>query len=79
MKKVRFVRVDWIDSVTNGGWSAAASVADGAEPTHIVSGGFLLEKNNRHVVIAQSLSESTQEVCNLLTIPRGNVVRIRRP
>ena len=79
MKKVRFVRVDWIDSVTNGGWSAANSVSTGAEPTHIVSGGFLLEKNKRRVVIAQSLSESTQEVCNLLTIPRGNVVRIRRP
>lgn len=78
MKRVHAVTVQWLDSNINGGWNAAASVASSAAPTAIASVGYLLEKTRKHVVLAQSLSERTQEVGNLLTIPRFAVVSIKR-
>lgn len=78
MKKVHAVLVRWVDSTTAGGWNAAVTVASTAKPTSIVSVGYLLEKTNKRVVLGQSLCEGTQEVCNLLTIPRFAVTAIER-
>ena len=54
------------------------TVATGVEPTSIASVGYLLEKNHKRVIIGQSMSVGTQEICNLLTIPRFAVQSIKR-
>lgn len=79
MKRVHPVSVRWIDSTMNGHWHAASAVGAALDPTAtIASVGYLLEKTRKHIVLAQSLSEGSQEVGNLLSIPRFAVVSIKR-
>lgn len=78
-KVVRRVEVTWRDSINQGGWDSAAAVRKhGITPTTCVTTGYLLEKDRERVVLAQSLSEQTNEVGNLVAIPRFAVMSIRR-
>lgn len=77
MKKMSLVRVDWVDSVTHGGWRDLGSVKD-YNHCPAVSVGYLAKKDRDVLVIAPHVSSGTDEGCGLMTIPRCSVKKITK-
>jgi hypothetical protein len=79
VKKIRPVRVSWDDSVGHGHWHSSEQVrADPPRPSRIETIGYLLEKKKNSIVLAMSVSEGTNEVMHLLSIPRRAVTSLER-
>ena len=72
MKTVRPVKVVWVDSLCAGGW-VSDEAARLAQPSTITSVGFLLERDRKRVVIAQSVPDEVGEVGDVLAIPAAAV------
>lgn len=77
--KHKAVLVTWLDAASRSGWHSRSSKADRARisrstPLEIKSLGWLMEKNDKCIVISQSLSKWSAG--ELLTIPRSCVVSI---
>jgi hypothetical protein len=47
-------------------------------PSRIETIGYLLEKRKKSLVLAMSVSEDTNEVMHLLSIPRKSVTSLER-
>ena len=77
MKTIRPVKVKWTDSIHGAGWNDHRA-ASTSRPTKITTVGYLLERDKDRVVVAQSVSDDTEELGNLLTIPRAAVRSIKR-
>jgi len=72
------VEVEWRDSMSRGGWESAASHRSQRAVGPIRSIGFLLQSDKDVVQLAQSMSGLTGHVTDTITIPRENVVRMRK-
>ncbi len=67
------VCVEWVDSSVVQGWELQECAE--RDVAHCSSVGWLLEKTQERVTIAQSQS-TTGSIMNTLTIPRGAVTAI---
>lgn len=74
----RMVRIDWTDSVSFG-HQRWRDLKEGEEltPSQIVSVGFLLHADKRHVRITGHLDDNENE-SGCFTIPRGCITKMRR-
>ena len=50
------VEVKWVDPAANGGWKPLKETIEEAEPTPCRSVGFLIRRDKRRVVLAQSFN-----------------------
>ena len=76
--RYRVVTVYWVDSATYDKWQEADAER---EPYEIATTGYLVRKTSKQVEIASTVAD-LGDVCSLITIPLGCVVRIetrRRP
>ncbi len=72
------VEVEWVDSCTNGKWASVDVHRAESRPSLCRSIGYLLERSDKRVVVAQSMSTDTGHVSDTMAIPRVAVKRMRR-
>jgi len=73
------VEVTWVDAASDrNGWQPHG--AKDAQPSQQVihTIGYLLEKTDRYVHLAQSISEEMDQTSERITIPAGCVIQIRK-
>lgn len=66
--------MDWVDSYSEHGWMSEEEALLN-KPAECSSVGFLLLKNNKYVILAQS--DSSHNVADLITIPKGCITNIQ--
>lgn len=76
-KKLKCVRIDWIDASGNGNWSEGE-----LNIIECVTVGVLLEQDREQVRVALSLApnhkrDSTSRCCHVMAIPRKGIVRMK--
>lgn len=74
--KPRLAIVTWVDSATRRPPWSSDDEALSLRPTDVITVGWLMKRGRRRIVLAQSLSSSTQ-IGNVFTIPRGCVKSIQ--
>ncbi len=77
--KLPIYQIDWNDAGLTTGWQALDGVEHGTSKVRSV--GYLIEKTDKHVALAQSLattSTKTKLVDAIMTIPRGWITRMKR-
>lgn len=77
MKRRRILEVEWDDSATLSRW--------GYEKEHTESSvakcrsvGYLIERNEKHIVLALNASDETGRVGDTISIPAACVRKVRR-
>lgn len=72
----KFVEVWWLDAVSGHDWMEEADLPD---PTVILSRGWLVKETDKAYILSSSI-DTREEGCvsEILTIPRGSVVDIRK-
>jgi len=78
MKRFRAVEVTWIDASSSNSWRTIAVHAeeDDVPPFLVKSLGWVLRRNSRVLILAQSVSHNGQAM-DVLTIPAGMIKRVR--
>lgn len=72
------VEVEWIDSCTNGVWAPPSYHITESKPTTCRSIGYILVEDTKKIVVAQSMSLNTGNICDTMSIPRVAVLKIKR-
>jgi hypothetical protein len=72
------VEVEWRDSASRGGWDSVGNHRQRRQVGPCRSIGYLLTQDKDVVQLAQSMSSMTQDVNDTVTIPRENVIRMKR-
>ena len=76
-RKMKIVQIKWIDScASNQNWNFVQDFDGDIEPIKIISVGFLLQENDDVITIAQNYGTNPEQVCNLMTIPKGCIKQI---
>ena len=79
MTKLPIVEVEWVDSCTGHGWNSPEQhLENRKEGTRCRTAGYLLERNAKRVMIAQSVGDDTGDVADSVSIPAVSVKRLRR-
>lgn len=73
----KLVEIEWIDSMTNGGWRSIESYK--ADPPLAIcrTAGYLLERSKDHVTVMQNQSLRSGHVSDSMSIPMVAVKSIR--
>ena len=72
MKKTLWVvTVLWVDSFVTAGWADTMPAPAECETT-----GYLIHRDKKTMVVAQSISHSSGAACSLIAIPRSCVTNI---
>lgn len=74
MKKLKAVHVVWIDSATEAAWTRLEDLDKNLDVTHSV--GFLIEKNEKFILLALSFDIESQSVNNYMYVPRVAVLKM---
>jgi len=73
------VEVAWVDAASDrNGWQSVGSHEAKPSQQVIYTVGYLLEKNDRYVHLAQSVSEQMDQTAERITIPAGCVLTIKK-
>ena len=72
---MKLVLIEWEDSYSYGGWHARDSGLDIVAAC--VSMGLLIDGNDNQVTIAQSMSKTSGNIGDTITIPKGCIKRMR--
>lgn len=77
MKEMQIVKIEWVDSISNGGWEIERSAKD-IHPGHVTSVGYLFDCSDDYVTIVQNYigEEGMEQACNVMSIPRCAVKSI---
>ena len=70
--RYRVVTVHWLDSATYDKWQ---EVEAERKPFEVATTGYLVRKTPKQIEIASTVAE-VGDICSLITIPLGCVVRI---
>jgi hypothetical protein len=75
------VEIEWHDALTHGSWSTRedhCEQAHQAEQGLLKTVGYLVRETKHSITVAQSMSSVSQHISDSMTIPRGEVHRIRK-
>lgn len=72
------IEVEWRDSHSHQGWDTTEGHRGNASVGPMRSIGYVLAKDRHIIQLAQSMSAITGHVADTITIPRENVIRMRR-
>lgn len=75
------VKVEWIDScASNNEWILGSDVDkwDNIEPIKIFTYGILIKEDKDYIVVSQNYGIDPEQYCNLMSIPRGCVVKVSK-
>lgn len=70
------VEVEWIDSCFNRGWDSQENYEKNAGISTCRSAGYLLSRDDKQIVIVQSISNNS--LSEAIAIPLVAVVKLRR-
>lgn len=74
---MKAIKVEWIDSCSsNTNWSILEEFNGDIEPIKITSYGVLFQETEDCITIAQNYGTNPEQVCNLMTIPKGCIKNI---
>ena len=72
-------RIDWIDSTSsNSTWTLLSELDGELRPIEISTYGVIVKKTKEFIIVAQNYGIDPDQVCNLMTIPRGCIKKITR-
>lgn len=75
------VQVEWDDSQFAGGWEHETTLNPDYEMPVVYTTGFLVQETDKYLTIAQSMifyHDVSNQLCGLMTIPRGCIRSIRK-
>lgn len=75
---MKVVKIEWIDScASNQNWILKEDFNNeyDIEPIIIVSFGVLVKETENYITIAQNYGFNPEQFCNLMTIPKGCIVK----
>ena len=73
----KVVEIEWIDSMTNGGWRSIESYKGDPALALCRTAGYLVEKTKDHITIMQNQSLRSGHVSDSMSIPMVAVKSIR--
>ena len=79
METLSNVKVIWIDSFSsNQGWTLLKDLDfEDMEPICIETYGKLIKETEEYVTVAQNYGIEPEQICNLMTIPKGCIKEIK--
>ena len=72
----RCVEIEFTDACTSGGWMALERQRKETGTSLCRSIGFLVDATADHVTVAQSISQTTENVSDTMSIPRAAIRRM---
>ena len=70
------LKIEWIDSCSsNSGWTLKEELDGDIEPITILSYGVVINRTEHTITIAQNYGINPEQCCNLMTIPKGCIVK----
>lgn len=76
---MKVVKVEWIDScASNHEWMLTEDMKawDDVKPISISTWGVLVQEDANYIVVAQNYGTDPEQVCNLMSIPKGCIVNM---
>lgn len=75
MKEVKII---WIDScASDSHWTLLEDGFDDVEPIEIRTYGVIIKETDNYIVVAQNYGINPEQVCNLMSIPKGCIKEIK--
>ena len=73
----KVVRIDWIDSCASDLNWVFVEEFNKVEPIKITTYGVLFQETDDAITVAQNYGHNPEQVCSLMTIPRGCIKSIK--
>lgn len=70
----RVVEIEWCDAVLSEGWARVERIPN--RPTECRTVGYLAKQDRHAVTVSLSLSDTTNNVGDIMTIARPNIRRM---
>lgn len=68
---MKAVKIEWIDSCTSDiNWVLLEDI-DEAEPINITTYGTVIKETEDYICVAQNYGSNPEQVCNIISIPKG--------
>jgi hypothetical protein len=77
-RKYPLVEIEWTDSCSSNGWGTPERHMSKYTISRCRSVGYLIERNAKHVIVSQSLSDDTGNAAEVLAVPASCIKRLRR-
>lgn len=75
---MKVVRIDWIDScASNLSWTFPEELKENVLPIIITTYGVVFQETDKFITVAQNYGYNPEQVCSLMTIPKGCVQSIK--
>lgn len=72
------LEIEWVDSCSSKGWgSRDYHIKDFAE-SHCRTVGYLIERSKTSMSLAQSISDDTKNLADVMSIPTVAIKKVRR-
>lgn len=75
------VWVEWCDAQSHSGWRHESDLNDKYELPIVHTFGFIVQETDKYIAIAQNMifyEDVSNQVCNLMSIPRDWVIKIHK-
>ena len=70
------VKIEWIDSCSsNQNWMLKEELDGEIEAIRIVTYGVVIQTTDNAITIAQNYGFNPEQFCNLMTIPKGCIIK----
>lgn len=75
---MKVVRIDWTDSCASDlSWTFLEDLKENIGPIIITTYGIVLQETDKVITVAQNYGYNPEQVCSLMTIPKGCIQSIK--
>jgi len=71
------VEIEWIDSCASKGWGSRDFHLKEFATSSCRSTGYVIEDNKKYLAIAQSISDDTHNISDLISIPKVAITKVK--
>ena len=71
------MEIEWIDSFSSKGWGPKSEHIKGFDHAKCRTVGYLIERTKKSISLAQSLSDITRNISDVMTIPTVAITKIK--
>lgn len=76
--KLNKVEVEWIDSCKSNGWGSLKYHVGELTFSRCWSVGYVIQEDKKSISLAQSLSEDTKNIADVISIPKVAIKTIKK-
>lgn len=75
---MKIIKINWVDSCTDPGWKHLYNAKEEGCTSQCETVGYLIKSTRKEVTVCQNRSFTTESVGELMTIPKGCIIKITR-